>query len=461
MFHLNNFKLIFFYFKEIEQVPVSNKHQATKPVHKITSESTGHIPYESKVHKPNVIYDNQSSQSAEVSVNEYPNYDQFTYDENSIPEIPISSPPESPKFQDIYQQQHNERERQRREQEQREQQQKEQREREKERLEKERREREQQQLELERKNAEARERELKEKERQKELEKKKQPLKASEQSSVQSAIAALTKITSLGAEPTQIDYYEAEEPVDKVQKDQQQASLQQALSAVTAITALGAEPIKSTHYKIDSSQKPEQINEVTPESVILDRFKQRPEPPKVTTIGQEPLSSSVIINSVYAVQREPESVTITVIGSEPIKSTTTTHQKPDEQPINISVDKPAKKPVPQKYAPIIDETTYTTTTKIKKQTSEIHEIIEEIIEQRDPTSGEINKNVLETEITSTSVYEPYDPEDDHVTRDHSLNFQQVPINREDEDLSARHQYAGIYTKNIFLIFLNLPLNDNQ
>jgi hypothetical protein len=133
-----------------------------------------------------------------------------------------------------------------------------------------------------------------------------------------------------------------------------------------------------------------------------------------------------------------------VIGNEPIKASVL-----DQQPINITVDN-KKQPIPHKYQPIIDETSIYTTTKITKSISEIHELREEIIEERNPVSGEVkNTNVLESELHSTSTYIPDNEQEQQVIR-HKLPIEQVED--EEDDVQARQQYAGNYPFFFYLFF---------
>ncbi len=522
---------------EEQQVPVSNRQPPVKPAHTITSEYSGYVPYESKI-RPNVIYDNSHEEHiAEVSVKDYSTSEQpFTYDEHyslPVPDLPKSYPPDSPDLNQIkYQQQQQQqqqkserdkqqqREKQQREQEQRERQQYEQqreREREREKREREQQQQQQYELEMEKKNAEARERELKERERQ-ELERKRVPHKASEQPAIQAALAALTSITALGAEPIQTAHakpYELEEPAEKIQKEYQkpleQSQLQAALAAATAITALGSEPTYST--QVESSKpssvfldrittkpavsepyisasitavgeqpikadtvlldkykpkpnEPATFNKITVvseeptriEQVFLDKYKQKPAGDEssplttITAVGNEPITS-VVINAEQPETTSNENVSITVVGNEPIKSTFHQQRWPDMQTINIASDKsePKKQPlIHHKYPAVIDETNVYTTKTITQSVSQIHEIREEIIEHRDPKSGETSQQVLETEIVSSSTYVPAD---ESVDKDQNQRIHQLPIQREEEDdnLSeassqdlARQQYAGIY-----------------
>lgn len=378
-------------------------------------------------------------------------YDQsFTIDDSSsnIPEVPKTSPPESPTFQRVkYQEilQKQEREKEAREQLQRE----------KERLEREKREKEQQQQQLELERIKNAEREQKERERvEKELaeSRKKTPFRVSEQPGVD-LIATEVK--------TRVDEPVLEQPLS--------SQLRQALAAATAITALGSEPIQTGHYQTNEI-KPEKLKEIYSEPE-LDRTKQKPveiasfEQPhlsKITAISQQQQgqlpeqASTILISSVYPQKEVSSEATITVIGSEPIKSTTASVQyvtplKDEPQPISITVEK--KKPTLQQYPTLINETT-TETTTITKSISQIHELREEVVEQRDPTTGEVNKQILESELISHSVHEPD-------VRPHKMSDLRGELSEDstselsaEQELLERQQFAGKYLGFYFYFSLN-------
>ena len=94
---------------------------------------------------------------------------------------------------------------------------------------------------------------------------------------------------------------------------------------------------------------------------------------------------------------------------------------------------------------IVDEAV---TTTISTSYNEIHEMREQLIEERDPGTGELNNEVIETDYTST-----YIPDEDYSQINSSK--QQEPERDEESELSeedrlARIQFAGNYTSTLVL-----------
>jgi len=194
----------------------------------------------------------------------------------------------------------------------------------------------------------------------------------------------------------------------------------------------------TTQRPVEHADKLENIKYVQPASTAITALGS--EPLYTTQITKRPLSEQQAEKLEQQQTTPSSSVTISIIGNEPIKASSL-----DQQPINITVDNKKQQPIPHKYQPIIDETSIYTTTKITKSISEIHELREEIIEERNPVSGEVkNTNVLESELHSTSTYVPDNEQEQgqHQVIRHKLPIEQVED--EEDDVQARQQYAGNY-----------------